>query len=72
MALTLAWPSSSEKPFLHAPNPHDPASTLAHTVTGDYASPATWGEVRAPPWRQPRGKYMVSSVDSHSNAASRR
>jgi len=34
-----------ERPFLHAPGPHDPASTLAHTVTGDYASPATWGDL---------------------------
>ncbi len=34
-----------ERPFLHAPYPHDPASSLAHTVTGDYASPATWGEI---------------------------
>lgn len=30
------------RPFLHAPNPHDPTSTLAHTVTGDYASPVRW------------------------------
>lgn len=34
-----------ERPFLHAPGPHDPTSSLAHTVTGDYASPATWGEI---------------------------
>lgn len=34
-----------ERPFLHAPYPHDPTSSLAHTVTGDYASPATWGEI---------------------------
>jgi hypothetical protein len=25
-----------------------------------------------PPWRHPRGKYMVSLVNSHSNATSRR
>ena len=25
-----------------------------------------------PPWRQPRGKQMVSSVNPHSNATSRR
>jgi disulfide bond formation protein DsbB len=25
-----------------------------------------------PPWRQPRGKWMVSGVNSHLNVASRR
>jgi len=39
------WKDPYERPFLHAPYPHDPASSLAHTVTGDYASPATWGEI---------------------------
>ena len=39
------WKDPYERPFLHAPYPHDPTSTLAHTVTGDYASPATWGEI---------------------------
>jgi len=39
------WKDPYNRPFLHAPNPHDPTSTLAHTVTGDYASPATWGEL---------------------------
>lgn len=39
------WKDPFERPFLHAPYPHDPSSTLAHTVTGDYASPATWGEI---------------------------
>merc|ERR1712216_115437 len=39
------WKDPYLKPFLHAPYPHDPASSLAHTVTGDYASPATWGDV---------------------------
>eukprot|EP00281_Chroomonas_sp_CCMP1168_P030133 CAMPEP_0206247600 /NCGR_PEP_ID=MMETSP0047_2-20121206/19902_1 /ASSEMBLY_ACC=CAM_ASM_000192 /TAXON_ID=195065 /ORGANISM="Chroomonas mesostigmatica_cf, Strain CCMP1168" /LENGTH=341 /DNA_ID=CAMNT_0053673147 /DNA_START=8 /DNA_END=1034 /DNA_ORIENTATION=+ len=39
------WKDPSEKPFLHAPYPHDPSSTLIHTVTGDYASPATWGQI---------------------------
>lgn len=34
-----------ERPFLQAPFPHDPSSTLARTTTGDYASPATWGEI---------------------------
>ena len=35
------WKDPYDRPFLAAPNPHDPASTLAKTVTGDYASPAT-------------------------------
>jgi len=39
------WKDPYERPFLHAPGPHDPSSSLAHTVTGDYASPATWGDI---------------------------
>jgi len=39
------WKDPYDRPFLAAPNPHDPASTLAKTVTGDYASPATWGDI---------------------------
>mmetsp|Transcript_46639 Transcript_46639/g.116844 ORF Transcript_46639/g.116844 Transcript_46639/m.116844 type:complete len:249 (+) Transcript_46639:27-773(+) len=39
------WKDPYDRPFLHAPNPHDPSSTLAKTVTGDYASPATWGDL---------------------------
>ena len=40
----------------------------------DYRSevPEDEGEVRSPPWRQPRGKSMVSSVNSHTNATSKR
>ncbi|EKX34383.1 hypothetical protein GUITHDRAFT_155767 [Guillardia theta CCMP2712] len=39
------WKDPYERPFLHAPMPHDPSSSLAHTVTGDYASPATFGDI---------------------------
>mmetsp|Transcript_27780 Transcript_27780/g.43375 ORF Transcript_27780/g.43375 Transcript_27780/m.43375 type:complete len:249 (+) Transcript_27780:2-748(+) len=39
------WKDPYERPFLHAPGPHDPSSSLAKTVTGDYASPATWGDI---------------------------
>lgn len=42
------WKDPYERKYLKAPQPHDPASTLAHTVTGDYASPATWGNIYRP------------------------
>ena len=29
-------------------------------------------EIDKPPWRQPRGKWMVSLVNSHTNAISKR
>jgi len=40
------------------------AASLAHT-------PDNTG-TKHPPWRQPRGKWMVSSVNSLTNATSRR
>ena len=32
----------------------------------------SWFGVQGPPWRQPRGNWMVSLVNSHTNATSKR
>ena len=60
------------------------AATRIHTISPDRCRPCRAQADRGlhrllphrpgpgPPWRQPRGKSMVSSVNSHTNATSRR
>ena len=38
----------------------------------EYISPPPDKAEIGPPWRQPRGKCMVSLVNSHTNATSKR
>ena len=56
--------------------PHEVATQVSHTRNSKAFYAGTWWNCHArykkaithPPWRQSRGKLMVSSVNSHTNA----
>ena len=63
-SLSLEGCIASNTSAAPVPTP-EAARTVARIVAGRLVSPH-------PPWRHPRGKWMVSLVDSHTNATSQR
>ena len=69
LSLTLSDTGVYE-PEIRARTPMPPPKSLTWTRTGSTASSRFRSQY--PPWRQPRGKTIVSLVNSHTNATSKR